>query len=64
LFVDNTRRLHWKSIFSLTPGVSRCVFLDEIKINGYTTKEDVQKLKSLVYLKMEEGLKRYRTHEA
>jgi 1-acyl-sn-glycerol-3-phosphate acyltransferase len=59
LFVDNTKRLHWKSIFSLTPGVSRCVFLDEVQINGYTTKEDVQLLKQKVHKIMEEGLIKY-----
>ncbi len=60
LFVDNIKRLHWKSIFFLTPGISRCVFLDEIKVDGYKTKEDIQKLKALVYSKMEEGLIKYR----
>jgi len=60
LFVDNTKRLHWRSIFCLTPGISRCVFLDEIKVDGYTTKEDVQKLKQKVYVVMEEGLIKYR----
>lgn len=60
LFVDNTKRLHWRSIFSLTPGVSRCVFLDEIKVDGYTTKENVQRLKQKVHAIMEEGLIKYR----
>ena len=59
LFIDNTKRLHWKSIFTLTPGISRCVYLDEINVDDYKTKHDVQKLKTLVYLKMEEGLYRY-----
>ena len=60
LFVDNTKRLHWKSIFTLTPGISRCVFLDEIKVTGYSTKEDVQLLKQKVYKIMEEGLRKYK----
>jgi 1-acyl-sn-glycerol-3-phosphate acyltransferase len=63
LFVDNTKRLHWKSIFTLTPGISRCVFLDEIKVDGYKTKEDVQLLKQKVYRIMEEGLVRYRSNK-
>lgn len=62
LFVDNTKRLHWKSIFTLTPGVSRCVYLDEIKVDGYTTKQDVQLLKQKVYKIMEEGLIKYRSN--
>jgi 1-acyl-sn-glycerol-3-phosphate acyltransferase len=60
LFVDNTKRLHWRSIFSLTPGVSRCVFLNEIKVDGYKAKEDVQRLKQKVYKIMEEGIIKYR----
>jgi 1-acyl-sn-glycerol-3-phosphate acyltransferase len=59
LFVDNTKRLHWKSIFTLTPGISRCVFLDEIKVDGYKTRDDVQLLKQKVYKIMEEGLIKY-----
>ena len=59
LFVDNIKRLHWKSIFTLTPGISRCVFLDDIKVDGYKIKEDVQLLKQKVYKVMEEGLLRY-----
>lgn len=62
LFVDNIKRLHWKSIFSLTPGISRCIFLDEIKMDGYTTKEDVQRLKQKVYKIMEDGLIKYRNN--
>jgi len=59
LFIDNTKRLHWKSIFTLTPGISRCVFLDEIDVKNYQTKNDVQLLKQKVYDIMEEGLNRY-----
>jgi 1-acyl-sn-glycerol-3-phosphate acyltransferase len=64
LFVDNIERLHWRSIFSLTPGICRCVYLDEINVNSYTTKADIQKLKSEIYLQMEKGLRRYRNYEA
>jgi 1-acyl-sn-glycerol-3-phosphate acyltransferase len=60
LFVDNEDRLNRRSIFSLTPGISRCVFLDEIKVDGYTTKHDVELLKAIVYSRMEEGLYRYK----
>jgi len=60
LFVDNNDRLCWRSIFSLTPGICRCVYLDEIAVDGYTTKEEIQILKKTVFIKMEEGLVRYR----
>jgi 1-acyl-sn-glycerol-3-phosphate acyltransferase len=60
LFIDNDDRLNQKSIFSLTPGISRCIFLDEIKVDAYHTKHDIHLLKKHVYNIMEEGLKRYR----
>jgi 1-acyl-sn-glycerol-3-phosphate acyltransferase len=60
LFVDCIDRMHWRSIFSLNPGRCRCVFLDEIDVKEYATKDDIQKFKAIVYDKMEEGLKRYR----
>lgn len=61
LFIDNTKRLHWKSIFTLTPGISRCIFLDEIYVNEYKTKHDIHLLKQKVHQIMEEGLIRYKT---
>ncbi len=60
LFIDNDKRLNQKSIFSLTPGKSRCVFLNEIKVDAYKTKEDVQLLKQKVYHIMEKGLLKYK----
>ena len=60
LFIDNDDRLNQKSIFSLTPGISRCIFLDEIKVDAYHTKHDIHLLKKHVYNIMEEELKRYR----
>jgi 1-acyl-sn-glycerol-3-phosphate acyltransferase len=64
LFVDNEDRLNQRSIFSLTPGISRCIFLDEIQVDGYSTKHDVQLLKQKVYCIMEERLRHYRKYEA
>ena len=64
LFVDNNDRLNQKSIFSLTPGISRCIFLDEIQVDNYSTKQDVQTLKQKVYDVMEERLRHYRNYEA
>jgi len=59
LFLDTYDRLHYKSIFSLTPGRSRIVFMEEIKVEGLTTK-DMPLLKDKVYAVMEEGLRRYK----
>ena len=59
LFLDAYDRMHYKSILSLTPGISRSVFLDEISVEGLTLK-DVQRLKEKTYAIMEEALRRYR----
>lgn len=58
LFLDTVNRLHYSSIFSLTPGLSRVVFMDEISVGGMTM-EDVTALKQKVYEIMEAGLIRY-----
>lgn len=59
LFVDAYDRLHYNSILSLTPGISRSVFLEEISVEGLTLK-DMQALKNKTYNIMEEALIRYR----
>ena len=58
LYLDNKKRLHYNSIFSLTPGISRVVSLPAISVENYTTK-DVTELKEKVYKVMEEGLNSY-----
>lgn len=59
LFLDTYARLNYKSIFSLSPGRSRSVFLGEIKVDGLTMK-DLPYLKEKVYKLMEEGLIKYK----
>ena len=59
LFLDTYDRLNYKSIFSLTPGRSRSVFLEEIDVTGYTL-DNVAALKQKVYDSMEAGLVRYK----
>lgn len=59
LFLDAYDRMHYMSLLSLTPGISRSIFLDEIKVEGMTLK-DVQVLKQKTYLIMEEALIRYK----
>jgi 1-acyl-sn-glycerol-3-phosphate acyltransferase len=55
LFLDNYDRMSYKSIFSLSPGKSRAIYLDEVGVEGLTTK-DVQWLKEKVYSMMERKL--------
>ncbi|MBA4197500.1 MAG: 1-acyl-sn-glycerol-3-phosphate acyltransferase [Chitinophaga sp.] len=55
---DTIKRLHYKSIFSLTPGICRIIYLEEVKVDGLTMN-DLPALKQKVYDIMEAGLKRY-----
>lgn len=55
LFLDAYDRLSYKSIFSLTPGKSRAVFLEEISVDEYDLS-DVEELKAKVYSIMEAAL--------
>lgn len=59
LFLDSYDRLNHHSIFSLMPGKSRAVYLEEISVVGLTAK-DVTRLKERVYSLMEEKLKAYK----
>lgn len=59
IFVDTLERLHWRSIFEMTPGRSAVVYLEEIRVDHYTMK-DVQRLKQLVHKKMEQALIKYK----
>ena len=59
LFVNAYDRLHYGSILSLTPGISRSVFLDEICVDGLKLK-DVPMLRQKTYDIMEDALIRYR----
>ena len=59
LFLDAVDRLHWRSIFAMTPGKLRTVYLEEISPEGFTPF-DVSKLKQQVYDLMEVKLKEYK----
>ena len=61
LLVDTLERLHYNSIFSLTPGKNRVIYLDEVSVTGLTMK-DISTLKERVYAIMDEGLRRYRQY--
>jgi 1-acyl-sn-glycerol-3-phosphate acyltransferase len=58
LFLDAYRRMNYKSLFSMKPGQSRILYLDEIPVAGYTCN-DVEKLKQEVYQIMERKLIEY-----
>ena len=58
LLLDTYDRLHYRSIFSLNPGKSRSVFLQEVPVAGLTSN-DVADLREKVYRMMEEGLIHY-----
>ena len=58
LFLDTFDRLNSESIFSLKPGRSRAVFLEESSVDNLTLA-DLQALKQKVFLQMEEKLLAY-----
>lgn len=58
LFLDTYDRLNYKSIFSLSPGKSRAVFLEETN-TAELSPADVSLLKEKVYKQMEDALIRY-----
>ena len=55
LFLDAKKRMHSSSVFTLNPGPSRLLYLDEIPVEGLSLK-DVNALKERVYRSMEAGL--------
>jgi 1-acyl-sn-glycerol-3-phosphate acyltransferase len=59
LFLDTYDRMNYKSIFSIRPGRSRSVYLEEIPVEGLTL-DDVELLKEKVYRIMEAGLIKYK----
>jgi 1-acyl-sn-glycerol-3-phosphate acyltransferase len=58
LFLNTYDRLHYGSIFSLAPGRSKAIFLEEVKVDTLTLK-DVNALKNSVYELMEKKLIEY-----
>jgi 1-acyl-sn-glycerol-3-phosphate acyltransferase len=59
LFLDASDRLHWSSIFSLTPGRLRTVYLPEISPESFAINQ-IELYKQFVYTQMEEKLLEYR----
>ena len=59
LFLDTFDRMHYRSVFSLTPGKSRIVYLDEIPVEAYTL-DTIAALRNKVYAIMEQKLREYK----
>lgn len=55
VFLDAYDRMHYKSIFSLTPGRSRAIYLEEVKVEGLRST-DTTALRQKVYDMMEAAL--------
>lgn len=58
LLLDAYNRMPYGKLFTLTPGKSRAVFMEEIAVQGLTLKE-IESLKLEVYMRMEERLLQY-----
>lgn len=58
LFPDTVKRLNYKTVFSLSPGKSRAVYLPLVDINLFRDK-DMISLKQHVFDQMEAAMKRY-----
>ena len=61
LMIDAVDRMHFDSVFSLTPGPNRVVYLETIQVTEYSL-EDVEILKNKVHAIMDAGLRKYRTY--
>jgi 1-acyl-sn-glycerol-3-phosphate acyltransferase len=61
LMIDAVDRMHFDSVFSLTPGPNRVVYLETVDVSNYGM-DDIEKLKNEVYELMDAGLKRYRNY--
>ncbi|MEO5946077.1 MAG: lysophospholipid acyltransferase family protein [Chitinophagaceae bacterium] len=58
LFLDAYRRMPYESLFRMTPGRNRILYLDEIAVDGYAIA-DLDKLKEKVFAIMEKKLIEY-----
>jgi 1-acyl-sn-glycerol-3-phosphate acyltransferase len=58
LLLDTYNRMPYGKLFTLTPGRSRAVFMEEIPVAGLTI-QDIEALKQKVYMRMEQRLLQY-----
>ena len=61
LFLDTNDRLNNNSIFSMTPGRCRAIYLSETSTEGLSI-EDLPFLKEKIFKQMEDGLVRYKAN--
>ncbi len=61
LLVDTLERLHFHSIFSLSPGKNRVIYLEEVSVAGLKMN-DIPVLRDKVFTLMDLGLRRYRNY--
>lgn len=59
LLLNTFDRMHYDSIFSLNPGISKAIFLPEVPVESLTLK-DVASLKATVFNQMEAALIKYK----
>ena len=62
VFPDTINRMHYNSVLSLTPGISRAVFMEEVPVAGLTTS-DIEWLKNKVYNLMDAELRKWGSYE-
>jgi len=58
IFLDTYDRMNYQSVLSLNPGRSRAIFLEEVSVDAYSTKE-IRLLRQKVYAMMETKLREY-----
>lgn len=61
LMIDAVDRMHYNSVFTLTPGLNRVVYLPTVQVDEFSL-EKMESLKTKVYELMDEGLRRYRKY--
>jgi len=59
IFADSLDLMHHSSIFTIRPGISRAIFLEEVPVEGLTRKDAVM-LKEKVWKLMDEALRKYK----
>ena len=59
VMLDASDRMHYRHVFTLTPGKSRSIFLEEVPVDGLTLS-DIASLKKKVYDLMEKKLIKYK----
>lgn len=63
VFLDSVERMHYRSIFSIKPGLSRAVHLPPIPVAGLT-EADVASLKEATFTAMEQCIRAHGGHYA